>query len=319
MNKRPLIILTGPTAVGKTAMSVKLAKAIHGEIISADSMQVYKYMDIGTAKVTEEEMGGVCHYLIDVLEPDCDFNVALFKEMGKEALEKIYAKGKIPIVAGGTGFYIQALLYDIDFTKECTKDDSYRKKLGEIAGEKGADYLHDMLRAVDPKSADLIHANNVKRVIRALEYYHQFGRPISEHNEQEHCKEPAYNALYLVLNDDRDKVYERIDRRVDEMFEKGLENEVQRLLAMGCTRDSVAMQGIGYKEVIACLSGEISRDEAINIIKRDTRHFAKRQLTWFRRERDVVWIDYPKFHYDTDMILQEIIRLAKEKGIDCDG
>lgn len=317
MDKKPLIILTGPTAVGKTAMSVKLAKAIGGEIISADSMQVYKHMDIGTAKVTNEEMDNVTHYLIDVLEPDSDFNVAVFKEMALEALDKIYSKGAIPIIAGGTGFYIQALLYDIDFDKGDDGDTRYRSELRKIAEEKGNEYLHDILRKVDPDAAAAIHANNVKRVIRALEFFKQTGEMISRHNEKESKKVSAFNSLYFVLNDDRDRVYERIDKRVDNMFDAGLEDEVKKLLDMGCKKDSTAMQGIGYKEVMGYLDGEYDRQTAIDIIKRDTRHFAKRQITWFKREKDVIWLDYPKFNYDTELILQEIIRLAKEKGIVC--
>ncbi|MGN0481013.1 MAG: tRNA (adenosine(37)-N6)-dimethylallyltransferase MiaA [Lachnospiraceae bacterium] len=317
MDKKPLIILTGPTAVGKTAMSVKLAKAIGGEIISADSMQVYKHMDIGTAKVTNEEMDNVTHYLIDILEPDSDFNVAVFKEMALEALDKIYSKGAIPIIAGGTGFYIQALLYDIDFDKGDDGDTRYRSELRKIAEEKGNEYLHDMLRKVDPDAATAIHANNVKRVIRALEFFKQTGEMISRHNEKESKKVSAFNSLYFVLNDDRDRVYERIDKRVDNMFDAGLEDEVKKLLDMGCKKDSTAMQGIGYKEVIGYLDGEYDLETAIDIIKRDTRHFAKRQITWFKREKDVIWLDYPKFNYDTELILQEIIRLAKEKGIVC--
>lgn len=317
MNKRPLIILTGPTAVGKTAMSVKLAKAINGEIISADSMQVYKKMNIGTAKVTPEEMDGVTHYLIDVLEPDNDFNVAVFKEMALNALDEIYAKDKIPIIAGGTGFYIQALLYDIDFNKGSDGDDSYREELNKLAVDKGNEFLHNMLKEVDPLAAEAIHANNVKRVIRALEFFRQTGEPISKHNEEESVKESAFNSLYFVLNDDRDRVYNRIDKRVDIMFQAGLEAEVRQLLDEGCKKDSVAMQGIGYKEVIDYLNGEYDKQTAIDKIKLNTRHFAKRQITWFKREKEVVWLNYPEFNYDTDRIMAHIIELAKQKGIIC--
>ncbi len=304
--KRPLIILTGPTAVGKTALSIRLAKAVGGEIISADSMQVYKYMDIGTAKVTAEEMDGVVHHLIDVLEPEEDFNVVEFARLAKEAMDKIYAKGKIPIIAGGTGFYIQALLYDIDFT-ESNENGEYRQYLEGLAKDKGNDYLYNMLMEVDPASCEKIHKNNVKRVIRALEYYNEFKTPISLHNEEESSKETPYNALYFVLNDDRENVYSRIDKRVDIMFENGLVEEVQGLLNRGCKKDSVAMQGLGYKEVIAYLEGQISLEEAVYIIKRDTRHFAKRQITWFKREKNVDWINYPEFGYDTEKILEYML------------
>lgn len=315
IKKRPLIILTGPTAVGKTAMSIKLAKAVGGEIISADSMQVYKYMDIGTAKVTAEEMDGVVHHLIDVLEPQQDFNVAIFKDMAVKAIEDIYSRGKIPIIAGGTGFYIQALLYDIDFEQGEDCDDDYRRELQEIADTKGNEFLHNMLRQIDPEAAAAIHANNVKRVIRALEYYKQTGEKISVHNANESMKESAYNSLYFVLNDDRDRVYSRIDKRVDIMFENGLESEVKQLLSMGCLKNSVAMQGIGYKEVIDYLDGAYNLETAIATIKLNTRHFAKRQITWFKREKEVVWLNYPEFNYDTDRILQHILELAKNKGI----
>jgi len=310
--KRPLIILTGPTAVGKTKASIGLAKALNGEIISADSMQVYKYMDIGSAKIRPEEMQGVKHYLIDELEPDEEFHVVKFQQMAKEAMEVIYAQGKIPIVVGGTGFYIQALLYDIDFT-ESNEDNSYRQELEQLADEKGAEYLHEMLRVVDPVSADTIHANNVKRVIRALEFYHQTGEKISEHNEQERAKDSPYNFCYFVLNDDREKLYERINLRIDQMLEEGLVDEVKALKNKGYTRDMVSMQGLGYKEILDYLNGKCTLEEAIYILKRDTRHFAKRQLTWFRRERDVVWIDKPSYDYDEDKILEAMLKSIRER------
>ena len=265
MTKRPLIILTGPTAVGKTKASIGLAKAVGGEIISADSMQVYKHMDIGSAKIRKEEMDGVKHYLVDVLEPDEEFHVVRFQQMAKQAMEEIYAKGKIPIVVGGTGFYIQALLYDIDFSKE-EEDTSYRESLEELAKEKVADCLHDMLKKVDPKAAEDIHANNVKRVIRALEFFKQTGTKISEHNEQERQKTSPYNAAYFVLTDERAKLYERIDRRVDQMVEEGLVEEVKKLKDMGMTKDMVSMQGLGYKEILWYLEGDMSLDEAVYII-----------------------------------------------------
>ena len=288
--KRPMIILTGPTAVGKTAASIELAKAVNGEIISADSMQVYKYMDIGSAKITKEEMDGVPHHLVDVLDPMEDFNVVRFQQMAKAAMEGIYERGHIPIVVGGTGFYIQALLYDIDFT-ENENDDSYRKELEEMAKEKGEEFLHSQLALVDPESAEQIHFHNVKRVIRALEFYHQTGKKISEHNAEEREKESPYHSAYFVLTDDRARLYDRIDRRVDLMMEQGLLQEVEHLRDRGLKREDASMQGLGYKELFGYFDGEYSLEEAVRIIKRDTRHFAKRQLTWFRRERDVIWID----------------------------
>lgn len=288
--KKPLIILTGPTAVGKTKLSIQLAKAVNGEIISADSMQVYKRMDIGTAKITKEEMQGVRHYLVDELEPTEEFNVVVFQEMAKKAMAKIYQQGKIPIVVGGTGFYIQALLYDIDFSVHDSKE-TYRSKLQQYHEQYGSQYLHDMLKSVDPEYAKTVHANNTKKVIRALEYYKETGQKLSDHNLAQRQKESPYQAAYLVLNDDRQKIYERIDERVDEMIQQGLEEEVRTLVAKGCTKDMVSMQGLGYKEFFDYFDNKISLEEVISLIKRDTRHFAKRQLTWFRRERDVVWFN----------------------------
>ena len=301
--KRPMIILTGPTAVGKTAASIELAKAVNGEIISADSMQVYKYMDIGSAKITKEEMDGVPHHLVDALDPMEDFNVVCFQQMAKAAMEGIYERGHIPIVVGGTGFYIQALLYDIDFT-ENENDDSYRKELEEMAKEKGEEFLHSQLALVDPESAEQIHFHNVKRVIRALEFYHQTGKKISEHNAEEREKESAYHSAYFVLTDDRARLYDRIDRRVDLMMEQGLLQEVEHLRDRGLKREDVSMQGLGYKELFGYFDGEYSLEEAVRIIKRDTRHFAKRQLTWFRRERDVIWIDKSQIGRDDEKAVE---------------
>lgn len=309
-SKSPLIILTGPTAAGKTALSIELAKAINGEIISADSMQVYKHMDIGSAKIRPDEMCGIKHYLVDILEPTQDFNIVLFQNYAKQAISDIYAKGKIPIMVGGTGFYIQAVLYDIDFN-ESNENNELRKELEQLASDKGAQYLHDMLHQIDPESAEAIHANNVKRVIRAIEYYQQTGEKISSHNEAERGKESAYHSYYFVLTDERSKLYENIDRRVDKMLENGLVEEVKTLINRGCKRDSTAMQGLGYKEIIAYLMGETSLEEAIYTIKRDTRHFAKRQLTWFRRERDVIWIEKDKFAYNDKKILNNILQTIK--------
>lgn len=304
--RRPLVILTGPTAVGKTALSVELARRIGGEIISADSMQVYRYMDIGSAKVTKEEMNGIPHHLIDVLDPREEFNVVTFQRMAREALSGIYERGNIPILVGGTGFYIQALLYDIDFT-ETSEDTSYRTFLEQKARKEGAEALHRMLEELDPKSAAAIHANNVKRVIRALEFYRQTGQKISEHNERERQKESPYQFFYYVLTTDRAILYDRIDRRVDLMLRQGLVEEVARLKAMGCTRDLVSMQGLGYKEILAYLDGETTLEDAVYILKRDTRHFAKRQLTWFKRERDVRWLNLPEFHDDREQVLVHMI------------
>ena len=301
--KRPLIILAVPTAVGKTAASIQLAKSVGAEIISADSMQVYRQMDIGSAKIMPEEMDGVPHHLVDVLEPEEEFNVVRFQSLAKEAMEKIYAAGKIPLIVGGTGFYIQALLYDIDFT-ENDGDDSFRKELEQTAEEMGSEMLH----------RQEIHAHNVKRVIRALEFYHQTGQRISEHNETERQKESPYQYAYFVLTDDRAKLYERIDRRVDQMMEDGLLDEVRGLKERGVGRTSTAMQGLGYKELYAYLEGEMTLEEAVRIIKRDTRHFAKRQLTWFKRERDVVWADRSVIGSGTEL-QKFFLNVLEERGI----
>ena len=312
--KKPLIVLTGPTAVGKTSLSISLAKAVNGEIISADSMQVYKGMDIGSAKIRKEEMQGVTHYLVDILEPEEEFHIVKFQELAKAALEEIYAKGKIPILVGGTGFYIQAVTRDIDFT-QAEQETSYREELEQFAKEKGAEYLHEKLREVDSKSAENIHANNVKRVIRALEFYHQNGTPISEHNEEQKQQTSQYNLVYVVLIAPREILYERIDRRVDQMMEEGLLEEVKSLRERGCHRGMVSMQGLGYKEILAYLEGEYPLEEAVRILKRDTRHFAKRQLTWFRREQDVIWVDKEQFHWNEAEILEYMMSVLKEQDL----
>ena len=312
-DQKPLIILTGPTAVGKTALSIGLAKQISGEIISADSMQVYRHMDIGSAKITPEEMEGVPHYLVDVLEPTEEFHAVRFQQMAKEALSAIYANGHLPIVVGGTGFYIQALLYDIDFSERT--DPAYRQMLEEMAEEKGNACLHNMLAERDPASAKIIHENNRKRMIRALEYYHTTGEPISLHNQKQREKPSPYRFLYFVLTDERDRLYRRIDERVDQMMARGLVSEVAALKEMGCRREMVSMQGLGYKEIFSYLEGEISLEEAVRLIKQNTRHFAKRQLTWFRRERDVCWINKQDFAYDEKRILNHMLQELHDGGI----
>ena len=299
--KKPLIVLTGPTAAGKTHLSIALAKAVNGEIISADSMQVYKYMDIGSAKIRPEEMQGVKHYLVDEL-------------MAKAAMEEIYAKGKIPVLVGGTGFYIQAITKDIDFT-QAEQEDGYRQELEQLAAEKGNEYLHQMLLDVDPVSAGEIHANNVKRMIRALEFYHQNQSPISAHNQEQKEHETPYNLAYFVLNVPRELLYKRIDDRIDEMLKEGLLEEVQKLKDMGYHRGMVSMQGLGYKEILAYLDGEYPLEEAVRILKRDTRHFAKRQLTWFRREKDTIWMNKDEFDYNEDRILDEMLKVCRDRGI----
>lgn len=315
-SKRPLVIITGPTASGKTALSIELAKQIGGEIISADSMQVYRHMDIGSAKVTKEEMEGVPHHLIDVLDPSEEFNVVRFQEMARKAMEGIYERGKIPIIAGGTGFYIQALLYDIDFT-ETDENNSIREELEQKARTEGASVLHAMLKEIDPESAEAIHENNVKRVIRAIEFYRQTGKKISDHNRQEREKSSPYQFLYYVIDLPRELLYSRIEQRVDQMIEQGLVEEVKALQAMGCTRDMVSMQGLGYKEILDYLNGQLTLDEAVYVLKRDTRHFAKRQLTWFRRERDVRWLELGTFAGSRAKMLGAVLKDCRENFGEC--
>lgn len=314
MMKKSLIVLTGPTAVGKTKLSIALAKEVGGEIISADSMQVYKYMDIGSAKIRPEEMEGVPHYLVDVLDPADEFHIVKFQEMAKEAMEKIYANRHIPILVGGTGFYIQAIVNDIDFT-ENEENAQVRAKWKQFAKEHGAEALHAELAVIDPKSAESIPVGNVKRVVRALEFYELSGKRISEHNEEQKAKDSPYNFAYFVLNDHRELLYDRIEKRIDEMLEEGLVEEVQGLKDRGCTKDMVSMKGLGYKEILDYLDGNLTLEEAVYILKRDTRHFAKRQLTWFRRERSVSWIHKYEYDYNDEKILAAMLDILKEKEI----
>lgn len=305
--KKPLIIIAGPTAAGKTKTSILLAKKLTGEIISADSMQVYRYMDIGSAKVTPEEMQGVSHHLIDVLEPTEEFNVVRFQTMAKAAMADIYARDRIPILVGGTGFYIQSILYDIDFT-ENEADTVYRHELEKLSEEQGNEALYRMLMEADPEAAKDLHHNNVKRIIRALEYYRLTGQKISEHNQEQRRKSSPYEAYYFVLTMDRAKLYQRIDLRVDLMLEQGLVSEVRKLKEMGLTENDVSMQGLGYKEILAFLDGRMTLEEAIYVIKRDTRHFAKRQLTWFRREPEAIWIDCDPDKRTAEDIASELMK-----------
>ncbi len=309
---KPLVIITGPTAAGKTGLSIKLAKKINGEIISADSMQVYTGMDIGTAKIKKEEMCGIPHHMIDIIDPEKDFNVALFKQYAVSYIDEITARGHIPIIVGGTGFYIRSVLYDTEFTS-CDTDYELRQRLFDYAAANGNDALHARLSEIDPASAKAIHANNVKRVVRAIEYHTLTGECISEHNTRESMKASPYNFAYFVINMDRKELYSRIDRRVDIMIENGLVNEVRGLTANGLTKDMVSMKGLGYKEIIDYLEGSLTLDEAVELIKKQTRHFAKRQLTWFRREQDVIWLD--KSAENEDALTDDIIQTLKRKGI----
>ncbi|MBQ7757834.1 tRNA (adenosine(37)-N6)-dimethylallyltransferase MiaA [Anaerotignum sp.] len=310
--KKPLIVIGGPTACGKTGFSIKLAKEIGGEIISADSMQVYRYMDIGTAKVTPEEADGVPHYLIDEFDSDEEYNVMLFQQKAKAYMEEIWAKGKIPILVGGTGFYINALLYDNDFT-ETDNDTSYREECYKLAREQGPEVLYERLKEIDPEYAENIHANNVKRVTRALEYHYLTGQKFSEHNAEQKEKETPYDAAVVILNMDREKLYERIELRIDIMMEQGLLEEVKSLLEKGYTPDLVSMQGIGYKEFIPYFNGECTLEEAVTQLKTNTRRFAKRQLTWFRRQIDGLWVDLSKSTGEEAMA--DVLGYLKEQEI----
>lgn len=311
--KKPLVILSGPTACGKSALSVSLAKRINAEIISADSMQVYKGFDIGTAKVTTSEMQGIPHYMIDEMEPEEECNVFEFQYRARHYIEDIHSRGKIPMIVGGTGFYIQSVLYDIDFSEE-PSDRSYRRQLEQIAEEKGSLYLHEKLKEIDPDAAAAIHPNNQKRVIRALEFFHETGDKISDHNRIQQQKGSPYQFAYFVLNRKRDILYDRINRRVDLMVQDGLVEEVARLLKEGCREDYLSMQGLGYKEIVPYIQGKCSLEEATDLLKKNTRHFAKRQITWFKREKDVCWINYEDFASEEAM-LEYMINYLKEANI----
>ncbi|MBR7020778.1 MAG: tRNA (adenosine(37)-N6)-dimethylallyltransferase MiaA [Lachnospiraceae bacterium] len=303
----PLIILSGPTAVGKTELSLSLAQAVGGEIISADSMQVYCGMDIGTAKIPLSERKGIRHHLIDILDPDEPWDVSQFTTLAKEAIQKIRACGHIPIVVGGTGFYIQALVKDITFEEE--PRDGYREQLEATP----SDRLAEMLAAVDPASAASIPVGNRKRMIRAIEYEHYHGEPISALNERQAAQPSAYNCAYFVLTMDRAALYERINERVNAMIREGLVDEVRKLLASGCREDSVAMQGLGYRQMLPYLRGECSLEDATARIQLETRHFAKRQMTWFRREKDVIFLD--KDTKTEEELLQTMLAILREKNI----
>lgn len=314
MTKNKLIILAGPTASGKTSVSIDLAKRLGGEIISADSMQVYKYMDVGTAKISVEEMQGVKHHLIDVLDPKEDFNIVKFQNMVKCSIEEIVKNGHIPILVGGTGFYIQSIIYDIDFN---TEDDnsSVRKKLEEEYDTLGADFMYEKLKKIDSVSAGIIHKNNKKRIIRAIEFFLINNEPISSHNEVQRKKNSPYDYRFFVLNPPRDILYERINKRVDIMVENGLVDEVKKLREMGLSMENISMQGIGYKEIIEYLDGEVSLESAIENIKQNTRHMAKRQVTWFKREKDVIYVDPFSFE-SNEKIVDYMIEKIKTERID---
>ena len=303
MKKIPLIILTGPTSVGKTDLSIKLSKSLNAEIISADSMQIYKYMDIGSAKVTKEEMDGVVHYMIDEVTPDVPFSVSEFQMRSEKYIEEINKKGKNVLITGGTGLYLNSLIYNMDFAKS-NANNEIREKLEQELAENGIDYMHEKLRGLDEEAANRIHKNNTKRVIRAIEVC-MSGQKMNDFSKDLRYNE-KYKPIIIVLNRDREVLYQRINKRVDIMLENGLLDEVKELLKMGYTKDMISMQGIGYKEMIKYLDGEYTYDEAIEIIKRDSRRYAKRQLTWFKRYQDAKWFDLDKYQ-DIEILKEDII------------
>ena len=305
MDKKKLIVIGGPTASGKTAVSVELAKRIDAEIISADSIQVYKYMDIGSAKVSKEEMQGIKHYMIDELDPSYEFSIAVFKQKAVKYIKEIYTKEKIPMIVGGTGFYVQSVIKDVSFEK-VKADYELRTKLENEATMYGNKYIHDKLKQIDGISANVIHPNNLKRVIRAIEYHKLTGQTISKHNQEEKNKKDKYNTKYFVLDMDRELLYERINKRVDIMIKDGLIDEIKKLLSMGYTEDLTSMQGIGYKEVVEYLKGNISYDKMLETIKQNTRNFAKRQLTWYRHQTNAIWIDVGRLGFDVRRIVEEM-------------
>lgn len=312
MNRKNLIILTGPTSVGKTSLSIKLAQKLNGEIISADSMQVYKGMDIGTAKISQNQMQGITHHLIDIIKPDENYNAAIFSQMAAKCIDEINDRNSVPILVGGTGFYIQAVLYGIDFT-DGDENPEYRKQLEYRISCGEADALYKELLAVDEEAARKISPNDHKRIIRALEFFNTSGKKISEHNSREKSRKSPYNFTFFVINDIRDHLYNNIDLRVDEMISDGLVEEVKYLYENNLISGTAA-QGIGYKQLISYFNKEYDLEEAIRIIKRDTRHYAKRQITWFKRDSNVIWINKDEFNYDESKILDFMLKIINEKG-----
>lgn len=298
--KKDLFILAGPTAVGKTAISINLAKNLNGEIISADSMQIYKYMDIGSAKIKEDEKEDIPHHVIDFVEPSQEFSVVEFKHEAAKAIENITNKSKLPMLVGGTGFYIDSLIFNYDFAN-AYKDEVYREQLKDLALEKGNEYIHSLLKDIDKESYDKLYPNDLKRVIRALEVFKLTGKTISEYNAEQDIYNIPYNVYYFVLTMDRAKLYNRINMRVDIMIKDGLIDEVVKLKNMGLTADMQSMKGIGYKEILYYLDGKITLDEAIEMIKKGSRNYAKRQLTWFRKDKRVIWIDKDTYNNDYEV------------------
>ncbi len=298
-----IIVVAGPTAVGKTEYAIEIAKAFNGEIVSCDSMQLYKYMDIGSAKPTPEEQAAVKHYLVDEIDPKEEFSVAIYQKMAKEAISEILEKGKIPVIAGGTGLYLNSILYDMDFGKT-NMDKGIRAKYEELAYKQGVDALYDILKEKDPDAAKRIHKNNVKKVIRAIEAVEVSGKKLNDF-KNDIKPNTDYDPIMICLNRDREELYDRINRRVDILVEKGLLDEVKNLMDMGFTSENIAMKGIGYKEIIDYFNGQYDLDYAIELVKRNTRRYAKRQITWFKRYEDMKWFNL------SETTLEEIISWIK--------
>lgn len=309
-NNKRIIIVAGPTAVGKTEYAIRLAELLNGEIVSADSMQLYRYMDIGSAKPTPEEQARVKHYLVDQVDPREPFSVAVYQKKAKAAIQEIFQKGKLPVISGGTGLYVNSLIYSMDFSSS-VRDEEYRLKLEQEAKLYGKEAVHKKLQALDPQAASRIHPNNIKKVIRALEVA-ESGEKIPDF---EHALVPTadYQCLLLGLERDRQELYERIDRRVDLLLEAGLEKEIRSLLAMGLTEENISMKGIGYKEIIGYLDGRYPKEEAVRLVKRNTRHYAKRQMTWFKRIEEMKWFQLSQEKNSEDS-LREIAAYVKEES-----
>ncbi|MDD4679344.1 MAG: tRNA (adenosine(37)-N6)-dimethylallyltransferase MiaA [Clostridia bacterium] len=295
MQKIPLLVITGPTASGKTELAIQVALELNGEIVSADSMQIYRYMDIGTAKPALHERQGIPHHMVDIRNPDEEYNVALFQKQAKDIIQQISKRGKLPILAGGTGLYINSIIYPMNFT-EAVEDPEYRSQLNELLDKHGAGWLHNHLRRVDPESAQRLHPNDTRRVIRAMEVFHLTGKPMETYKQNFSVLESTYDTLIYGLTMDRKLLYDRINLRVDRMMESGLIKEVTDILDRGYSRDLISMQGLGYKEIINYLKGLSTLEESINILKRNTRRFAKRQITWFKREEQILWLDPTKMN-----------------------
>lgn len=303
--KQKLIVVAGPTASGKTRLAIDIAKSVNGEIVNADSMQIYKYMNIGSAKPTLEEQSEAKHHLIDFLDPDEEFSVADYTDLAHKVIAEIASRGKVPIMCGGTGLYINSVVNDITFG-EIETDYKLREELNELAKQHGSQYLLDILKEFDPVSAQRLHPGNLRRIVRAIEFYRTTGIPISEHQEMTKQKESRYEPLMLCVKWDREVLYDRINKRVDIMMNDGLLDEVKQLMEMGYTKELNSMKGIGYKEIIDYFEGNMSLEDTVNLIKQSSRRYAKRQLTWFRRDKRIHWLDA------NEDFLAEGIQLCKE-------